>query len=142
MRPSIEFARATPAEDQAILALHREAGWPGTQLDGEVWTLRESGRLAGSVQLIELAPGLVLIGAVVVGASARGRGIGAEMVQKVLATRRAEWWLECREQRIAFYERLGFTTAPGVEVDQRVRTRVGPNSTRQQHFLRISTLDD
>jgi GNAT superfamily N-acetyltransferase len=134
--PSPEIARALPGEHAAILALHREAGWPGTNLDGEVWAARAAGELIGSTQLIELAPGLILIDAAVVRAEARGRGIGSEMLRAVLATRSAEWWLECREERVAFYERLGFAVEPQPAVPLPVLARVGANSTRRQYFLR------
>ena len=138
--PSAEIAHALPGEHAAILALHREAGWPGTHLDGEVWTARAAGELIGSAQLIELAPGLILIDAAVVRADARGRGIGSEMVCALLATRTAEWWLECREERVAFYERLGFTIEPSSAVPSPVLARVGTNGARRQHFLRASLL--
>jgi N-acetylglutamate synthase-like GNAT family acetyltransferase len=136
--PPLEIALARPDEHSAILALHREAGWPGTHVDGEVWAVRASGRIIGSAQLIELAPALILVDAVVVAADARGRGIGAELVRALLAPRAAEWWLECRAERIAFYERLGFKLAadPHPAVTERVRA----NTARQQHFLRLSTL--
>ena len=94
-------ARQEPEEYAAILALHREAGWPGTHVDGEVWAVRAGGNLVGGVQLLELAPALILIDAAVVRAGARGRGIGAEAMRAVMATRQAEWWLECRQERIA-----------------------------------------
>jgi GNAT superfamily N-acetyltransferase len=133
--PPIEIAHAEPHEYAAILAFHREAGWPGTHLDGEIWAAREGTVLAGSVQLVELAPSLILIDAAVVRADARGRGIGGEMMRAVLATRTAEWWLECRAERIAFYARLGFQVAPAMDVPALVSARVGPNAARPQNFL-------
>lgn len=132
---AIEIARAKPEEYAAILALHREAGWPGTHVDGEVWAVRAGGNLVGGVQLLELAPALILINAAVVRAGARGRGIGAEAMRAVMATRQAEWWLECRQERIAFYVRLGFQVAPSTSVPALVTARVGPNPARPQHFL-------
>jgi len=133
----IEISLAAPAEHAAILALHREAGWPGTHTEGEVWAARACGDVVGGLQLIALAPQVILIDAAVVRASARGRGIGSELLRGVLATRTAEWWLECREERIAFYERLGFVVAD--EVPALVAGRVGPNAVRRRHFLRLST---
>ena len=141
MPPSLQLAPATPDEHESILVLHREAGWPDTHLEGEVWVLRDLGGLAGSVQLIELAPDLFLIGAIVVRSDARGRGLGSEMARKVLATRTAEWWLECRQQRVAFYRRLGFAVVAAADVNEHVRARVGPNSAREQNFMRRSRRD-
>ena len=139
MPPPIQVAPATREEHEEILALHREAGWPDTHLEGEVWVLRDLGGLAGSIQLIELVSGLILIGAIVVRSDARGRGLGSEIARFVLATRTAEWWLECREQRMAFYGRLGFAVVATAEVNEVVRERVGPNSAREQNFMRRST---
>jgi GNAT superfamily N-acetyltransferase len=135
----LEIGRALAADHPAILALHREAGWPGTHVDGEVWAVREAGEITGSVQLLELAPGLMLIDAAVVRTDARGRGIGTQMLRAVLATRTAEWWLECREERIAFYERLAFQVAPASAVPAAVTSRVGKNPARRQFYLKSST---
>jgi GNAT superfamily N-acetyltransferase len=131
----IEIARAAPSDHAAILVLHREAGWPGTHVDGDVWAARDGRGVVGSVQLLELAAGVVLIDAAVVRSDARGHGIGAELMRAVLATREAHWWLECREERIAFYQRLGFEVQPEAAVPALVRARVGKNETRSQFFL-------
>lgn len=135
MAARLEITLALPGDHAAILALHREAGWPGTHVEGEVWAVREDGEIAGGVQLLELAPGLVLIDAAVVRADARGRGIGTRMLQTVLATHTAHWWLECRDERIAFYERLGFAVVPTDCVPAVVVVRVGANEARRQFFL-------
>ena len=42
----------------------------------------------------------------------------------------AEWWLECREERIAFYERLGFGVVCGRPSASSVASRVGTNAAR------------
>jgi GNAT superfamily N-acetyltransferase len=138
VHPPLEIALAVPEEHEAILALHREAGWPGTHVDGEVWTARTPAGVVASVQVIGLAPALILVDAIVVRSDVRDRGIGAELLRTVLATRAAEWWLECREERIAFYERLGFERS--ADVPASVTARVGANAVRQQHFLLRSTL--
>jgi GNAT superfamily N-acetyltransferase len=136
----VEISLATASEHGAILALHREAGWPGTHVDGEVWAARDAGDVVGSVQVIELAPRLMLIDAAVVRADSRGRGIGTAMVTAVLATQEALWWLECRAERIAFYERLGFAVERDAAVAAIVTARVGVNPKRRQFFLRRSTV--
>jgi GNAT superfamily N-acetyltransferase len=138
MLPPLEIGLARLGEHAAILALHREAGWPGTHVDGEVWTVHAGDRLVASAQLVELAPPLILVDAVVVAAGERGRGIGTELMRAALATRAAEWWLECRAERMAFYERLGFELAEAPPAA--VAARVGTSATRKQHYLRLSTL--
>ena len=135
-----EIAYAREDETAAILALHREAGWPGTHVDGEVWVTREAGQLVASAQVIELEPSLVLVDAVVVRTSARNRGIGAELVRAVLASRATHWWLECRRERVAFYQRLGFAVVDEAEVPLVVKAGVGGNHGRRQCFLHGSTI--
>jgi GNAT superfamily N-acetyltransferase len=136
----VAISRATASEHEAILVLHREAGWPGTHVDGEVWVAREAGDVVGSVQLIELAPRLTLVDVAVVRADSRRRGIGTAMVTAVLGSREALWWLECRAERIAFYERLGFSVESDDAVPAIVTARVGGNTARRQFFLRRSTV--
>jgi N-acetylglutamate synthase-like GNAT family acetyltransferase len=109
-------------------------------VDGEVWTARLEGQLVGSVQLIELEPTLVLVDAIVVRADARNQGIGDELMRTVLATRATHWWLECRLERVAFYERLGFVVEDQADVPSIVKVRVGSNHARQQQFLHTSTI--
>jgi N-acetylglutamate synthase-like GNAT family acetyltransferase len=137
---TLEIAPAQQHEIEAILALHHEAGWPVTHVDGEVWVAREAGQLVGSAQFIELGPALILVDAVVVHTDARNRGIGAELVRKALARRAAHWWLECRRERVAFYERLGFSLVDEIEVPPLIKRRIGSNPSRRQHFLHRSTL--
>jgi ribosomal protein S18 acetylase RimI-like enzyme len=139
-RSTLEIAPAGPQAHESILALHGEAGWPGTHVDGEVWAAREARQLVGSIQLVALGPALVLVDAVVVRANARNQGIGAELMRTVMATRAAHWWLECRLERVAFYQRLGFVLVNESEVPAIVKARVGGNRARQQRFLYASTI--
>jgi N-acetylglutamate synthase-like GNAT family acetyltransferase len=57
------------------------------------------------------------------------------MFAEVMATRRAEWWLECREERIRFYTRMGFHLVEGAEIPASVLQLVRPRTDRQQHFM-------
>ena len=139
-RPPLEIAVAKPEAYESILELHREAGWPGTHVDGEVWAAYEAGQLVGSAQFIELEPALVLVDAIVVRASARDQGTGAELMRTMLATRPADWWLECRLERVPFYQRLDFRLVDEAEVPAIVKARVGGNPSRPQHFLLRSTI--
>ena len=83
---------------------------------------------------------MILIDAAVVCAPALAvAGSGPSWSRTVLATRAGEWWLECREQRVAFYERLGFAVVRADAVPAIVAARVGANPDRRQCFLRRST---
>jgi N-acetylglutamate synthase-like GNAT family acetyltransferase len=137
--PELRYSHAEPEECEPILALHREAGWPGTHVEGEVWAAHLAGRLVASAQLIEIEPAVVLVDAVVVLAEVRNQGIGAQLMKTVLATRASHWWLECRLERVAFYQRLGFELVGESEVPALVKARVGSNHSRKQQFLHAST---
>ena len=63
-----------PEDGDAILALHREAGWRAEQVLGEVLVARLDGALVGAVHLLRYPPAEILVGALVVHGDRRGRG--------------------------------------------------------------------
>ena len=135
----LQISLAPESDYGAILALHREAGWNASRIAGEVWAAWEGGELVGSIQFQEVgSPDVLFVSAMVVREVARGRGIGAQMFTAVMGTRQADWWLECREERIRFYKRLGFHTVVGVEIPASVRQLVRPRTHRQEHFMNRS----
>ena len=96
----------------------------------------EQGELVGSVQFEEVGGVDVLfVRAMVVREDARGRGIGATMFSHVMSTRAAEWWLECRSERIAFYRRLGFRVVAEQDIPPKIRELVSRRADRQQNFM-------
>ena len=46
----LRIALAPESAYEAILALHHEAGWNPSRVDGEVWGAWEHGELVGSIQ--------------------------------------------------------------------------------------------
>lgn len=42
------------------------------------------------------------------------------MLTRIVATRVAEWWLECRTERIGFYERHGFALVAPEDLRRRI----------------------
>ena len=120
-----------------ILALHHEAGWNPSRVEGEVWGAWEHGALVGSIQFEEVgSPDVLFVRAMVVREDARGSGIGTRMFTEVMGTRQAEWWLECREERIRFYTRMGFDLVEEAEIPASVRQLVRPRTDRRQHFMK------
>lgn len=134
-----EISRAKPLDDDAILRLHREAGWADSRVDGEVWVARQEGELVGSLQFVDLAPELLLITAMVIREDRRGRGIGRKLLAEVLRTRSADWWLECRRERIRFYSGLGFGLVDRTDVPSSVLGCIAPRSDRKQFFMSKNT---
>ena len=134
-----KISRAAVADHDAILELHHEAGWAQSRVDGEVWVARADGELVGSLQFEELPSGYLFIRAMVVRADSRGRGIGGEMLEEVLGTRHADWWLECRDERIPFYSRHGFQVVEERAMPAAVRELVRPRTDRRQNFVHRQT---
>jgi N-acetylglutamate synthase-like GNAT family acetyltransferase len=131
----IHVSRANKNDYEKILALHHEAGWIPSGVDGEVWAAWRQRELVGSVQFDEVGPGLLFVKAMVVREDSRGRGIGARMFTAVMGTREGDWWLECRKERIHFYSRLGFWLVDQSSVPVSVRHLVRPRTDREQFFM-------
>lgn len=136
---TIEVARAGEADRDAILEMRREAGWRSTEIEGEAWVAYGDAGPVGSLQLIDCGDGDVLLDAVVVREQHRGRGLGAAFVAAVLRERRATWWLECRAERLGFYERSGFAEVARDSLPVGVLTHIEPQSAvdRPQHFMSL-----
>jgi N-acetylglutamate synthase-like GNAT family acetyltransferase len=132
--PVIEVARRD--DDDAILALHREAGWSTRSVYGKVAVVREDGEVIGAIHLVAFAPRHVLVGAIVVREDRRGQGLGARLMRAAMAGAPGIWWLECRRERAAFYRRLGFAVVAEAAVPPAIRTTIGTQRSRPQVFMR------
>ncbi|MDX6407662.1 MAG: Acetyltransferase domain [Gaiellaceae bacterium] len=128
-------SRAEKSDYEAILALHHDAGWVPSRVEGEVWGAWEGRELVGSVQFEEVGKDFLFVRAMVVRRDSRNRGIGAQMFREVMATRDAEWWLECRQERIRFYSRLGFVVVEQRNIPAAVRQLVRARTDREQFFM-------
>jgi len=80
-------------------------------------------------------PEILFVRAMVVREDLRGGGVGAAMLTRVVATRVAEWWLECRTERIDFYARHGFALVAPEDLPTAIRSLVRPRSDRPQNFM-------
>ncbi len=126
------YGRAGAEAHPAVLALHHEYGWMDEAVSGgELWVARDGDQIVGAVELLAVDPARIVVAVAIVGQSRRGRGIGSELMGEVLASRDAEWWTECRSERIAFYERLGFELIDAGELPGDVRPHLDHPSTTQ-----------
>jgi N-acetylglutamate synthase-like GNAT family acetyltransferase len=80
-------------------------------------------------------PDRLFVRAMVVREDVRGEGIGGMMLARVVATRVAQWWLECRTERINFYARHGFALVAPEDLPTAIRSLVRPRSDRRQNFM-------
>lgn len=78
---------------------------------GKSYIARDGG-VIGHVQLIEVEPQVVAIDQVLVLEERRGNGVGTKLMQAAMNSLGGKLFLCCHEDRIAFYERLGFTLLP------------------------------
>jgi ribosomal protein S18 acetylase RimI-like enzyme len=84
------------------------------QVRGARWVVAayDDARLVGFVRAISDGVTNAYVCTMVVHADYRGRGIGTELMKRLIADRtRVRWVLHSAERAIAFYERLGFALA-------------------------------
>lgn len=75
---------------------------------GTAFIARDGG-IVGCVRLIEVEPQTVVVDNVLVVEDRRGNGLGSRLMQTAMNSRGGKLFLCCHEERIPFYERLGFT---------------------------------
>jgi predicted N-acetyltransferase YhbS len=106
---TVEFGLAVPRDRPAVEAVLRSNHWDLDELgEGEIFVARDDGEVVGVVHGADVAPEAFYIAAVVVKEDRRGRGVGSELMRAVMAERPGRFFLACHDNRVAFYERLGY----------------------------------
>jgi len=105
----IDVRPADAADHAALLAIHHAYGWDTPALEDEEWAIRVSGSIVGGASLVTIEPGLVYLLALIIAEPFRGSGLGRQTLEVLLGSREARWWTECRDSRVAFYERNEFS---------------------------------
>jgi predicted N-acetyltransferase YhbS len=106
---TLEFGLEAPGERRAVEDLLRSNGWETDRLDeGEVWVARDRDEVIGVVHGSTVGPGAFYVEAALVRDGRRGSGVGAELVRRVQDAHPGELYLACHDNRVAFYERLGY----------------------------------
>jgi N-acetylglutamate synthase-like GNAT family acetyltransferase len=121
--PSIERARARDYE--AIVELYREAQWLAPDQSGEFWVARRGNSCIAVAHIVDAPAGYAYLDAIVVTQRLRSSGVATHLLTKILPTRRAGWWLECRRELIPFYTPHAFVIASEEQVPDWLRQRVG-----------------
>jgi predicted N-acetyltransferase YhbS len=96
--------------------------WDDHYLDKGVGFIARDGGIVGTLRLIEVEPNVVVIEDVLVREDRRGQGIGAQLMRAAMNSRGGRLYLCCHPERIAFYERLGFSEAPFEELPASARS--------------------
>jgi GNAT superfamily N-acetyltransferase len=125
MRPSIDYQPGLGATPRELQALFAHASWAQhrtiegletmLRLTGAGVTARSGGALVGFARALTDGAYRALIDDVVVDGTWQGRGIGRELVGRLLEQLSAveEVRLVCGPELVPFYESLGFRTDAG-----------------------------
>jgi predicted N-acetyltransferase YhbS len=104
------ITRATRHDKDDIRALLATREWAeDTNLDEGTAFIARDGTVIGCVRLIEVEPQTVVIDNVLVREDKRGSGIGSNLMRAAMSSRGGKLYLCCHDDRIPFYERLGFS---------------------------------
>jgi GNAT superfamily N-acetyltransferase len=118
--------------------------WDGPHLDEGVGFIARDGGIVGSLRLIEVEPNVVVIEDVLVKDDRRGSGIGAQLMQAAMNSRGGRLILCCHPERLAFYERLGFSEGPFDDLPVSARAffeadGAAPHQTEKGHVHHFMT---
>ena len=106
---TVEFGLETPGERSAVVSLMRAHEWEIDRLDqGEVWVARDDGEVIGVVHGVEVEPRTFYVESVLIREDRRGAGVGSELMRAVASSHQGDVLLGCHDNRVAFYERLGY----------------------------------
>jgi len=104
---------------------------------GRWFVARDGGEIVGAIHVAEV-DGALYLDDVSVAEARRGAGLGSEFVRTLLHDRNV--YLACHDNRIAFYERLGFevieqSALPRQVLDHAYRTEDLPNGPDHVHHI-------
>jgi N-acetylglutamate synthase-like GNAT family acetyltransferase len=100
---------ATAADQPAITAIIRQAGINPMALDWQRFLVAEAdGRIIGTVQVKPHGDGTRELASLAVVPEWQNRGVGAALMQAVLARETGPLYLTCRSELESYYTRFGF----------------------------------
>jgi predicted N-acetyltransferase YhbS len=118
--------------------------WDDPHLDEGVGFIARDGGIVGALRLIEVELNVVVIEDVLVKNDRRGRGIGGQLMRAAMNSRGGRLILCCHPERIAFYERAGFSEVPFDELPASARAffeadEAAPHQTAKGHVHHFMT---
>jgi predicted N-acetyltransferase YhbS len=135
---TVEYGPASDDELPAIEEMLDDNDRGGQRYEWGRWFVaRDGGDVVGAIHVAEV-DGALYLDDVSVTEARRGVGIGSEFVRTVLEDRDA--YLACHDNRIPFYERLGFeeiepTELPKHVLDHAYRTQDLPTAPDHVHHM-------
>ena len=106
------ITRGTRHDKDDIRALLATREWDNPDLDEGKSFIARDGKVIGHVRVVEVEPTVVVVDDVLVAEDRRGNGIGTAVMKAAMLAQGGTMYCCCHEDRIAFYERLGFTLLP------------------------------
>ena len=137
------ITRATRHDKDDIRELLATRDWGGeVDLDEGKAFIARDGKVVGCLRMIEVEPQTVVIDNVLVQEDRRGKGIGTQLMQGAMNNQGGKLFLCCHEDRIAFYERLGFSRlengfddAPATVQEYWRKVQDYPTEPGHEHFF-------
>lgn len=102
------ITRATRHDEGDLEAFYKEHEWEMSEGKAKGFLARD-GSIVGALRLFEIESDKVIVEDVLVRDGRRGQGIGAQLMNAAMMSRGGTLFICCHPERIAFYERLGFT---------------------------------
>jgi GNAT superfamily N-acetyltransferase len=115
----MDFGPASHEEAVLAHAIIDEHGWGPGPYQGETWRARDGDEVIGVLRLVDAGPD-TYIEDVIVREDRRGKGIGSQMMRAAMDSRDGGFYLVCHDERIAFYQRLGYEEVAKEELPELV----------------------
>lgn len=103
------ITRGTRHDKDDIRDLLATREWDNADLNEGKSFLARDGKVIGHVRVVEVEPAVVVVDDVMVAEDRRGNGIGTDLMKAAMLAQGGTMYCCCHEDRIAFYERLGFS---------------------------------
>lgn len=106
------ITRGTRHDKDDIRELLATREWDNADLNEGKSFIARDGKVIGHVRVVEVEPQVVVVDDVLVAEDRRGDGIGTDLMKAAMLAQGGTMYCCCHEDRIAFYERLGFELLP------------------------------
>jgi amino-acid N-acetyltransferase len=136
----VTIRRATSADQGIIKQLVREESLDPTSLNWPQFLIAERGSEVVGIGQIRLYRGCRELGSLVVKRGFRNRGVGALLVEALLAQETGDVYLECASYNQPYYERFGFRRIPWWQAPMPLKLKAGFGQIARLFGWRVVTM--
>lgn len=134
------ITRASRHDKGDLKEFYASQDWQEVDVDRGVAFIARDGHIAAAARLVEVAPQTVVIDDVVVREDRRGEGLGRAVMQAAMNSRGGTLFLSCHDDKIGFYEKLGFVTVEIEDLPEAVNAYLEeagdlPNTPEHVHYI-------